>query len=261
MHVGEPIATVIVATITCYAFDSGQLNRNGLRTLAAVATGAQYNVTVSNIQLGGRWQESLMITVRYRPRTRSLPLTESVFNRREFVFGVAGAAAAAWLSAHASELHAMAAYAASVESEAPYEVLTPDQARDLDAFGAQIVPTDDTPGAREAHVVRFIDRAFATAFKDLQPKLQNDLKLLGDAVAEKTHGSRSFAALTDADQIAVMTAFEKASPRFNGLRNLIMLGMFSDPIHGGNFHKVGWKLIGFEDRYSWVPPFGYYDRF
>jgi hypothetical protein len=39
-----------------------------------------------------------------------------------------------------------------------------------------------------------------------------------------------------------------------------MLGMFIDPIHGGNFNKVGWKMIGFEDRYSWTPPFGYYDR-
>jgi hypothetical protein len=39
-----------------------------------------------------------------------------------------------------------------------------------------------------------------------------------------------------------------------------MLGMFSHPMHGGNFNKVGWNLIGFEDRYSWTPPFGYYDR-
>jgi len=23
---------------------------------------------------------------------------------------------------------------------------------------------------------------------------------------------------------------------------------------------VGWKWIGFDDRFSWAPPFGWYDR-
>ena len=41
---------------------------------------------------------------------------------------------------------------------------------------------------------------------------------------------------------------------------MTMTGMFAHPEHGGNFGKIGWKLIGYEDRYSWVPPFGYYDR-
>ena len=39
-----------------------------------------------------------------------------------------------------------------------------------------------------------------------------------------------------------------------------MLGMFSHPVHGGNYQKIGWKLIGYVDQYSWAPPFGYYDR-
>ncbi len=188
-------------------------------------------------------------------------MPESGVNRRDFIFGLGGAAAAAWLATHGCELRAIAAYAASVAPEQPYEFFTPDQARDFDAISAQIVPTDDTPGAREAHVVRFLDRSFATIFKEFQPRFQNDFKLLGDAVAEKTPGSRSFAALSDADQIAFLTAFEKTNPvSFGFFRGGTMLGMFSHPMHGGNFNKVGWKLIGFEDRYSWAPPFGYYDR-
>jgi gluconate 2-dehydrogenase gamma chain len=158
-------------------------------------------------------------------------------------------------------LRAAAQYAASVAPEQPYEFFTPEQARDFDAISAQIVPTDDIPGAREAHVVRFVDRYLATVAKNEQPRLQDDFKLLGDAVAEKTPGSRSFGALSDTDQMAFLTQLEKShADVFDDFRDLTMLGMFSDPVHGGNFNKVGWKLIGFEDRFSWKPPFGYYDR-
>jgi gluconate 2-dehydrogenase gamma chain len=188
-------------------------------------------------------------------------MAESGVDRRDFVFGLAGAAAGAWLATHASELRAIAVYAASVAPEEPYEFFTAEQARDFDAISAQIVPTDDTPGAREAHVVRFTDRYFATVFKDAQRLFRIDFKLLADAVEERAPGSRSFAALNDADQIALLTAFEKSNPvSFSHFRGSTMLGMFSDPVHGGNFNKVGWKLIGFEDRYFWHPPFGYYDR-
>ena len=190
-------------------------------------------------------------------------MAESEVNRREFVFGLAGTAASAWLTTHLPELRAAAAYAATVAPEEPYEFFTPEQAREFDAISAQIIPTDDTPGAREAHVVRFLDRWNARFAKDPQfvQMVLNIFKELGDAVAEKTPGNRSFAALGDADQIAFLTALEKANPRmFNRFRGATMLGMFSNPIHGGNFNKVGWKLIGFEDRYSWTPPFGYYDR-
>jgi gluconate 2-dehydrogenase gamma chain len=188
-------------------------------------------------------------------------MPESEVNRRGFVVGVAGTAGSAWLAIHGPELRAIAAYGASIAGEAPYEFFTPEQARDFDAISAQIVPTDDTPGAREAHVVRFVDRYLATVAKDQQPRLQNDFQLLGDAVAERTPGSRSFAGLSDADQIAFLADLEKSHPdRFEDFLDLTMLGMFSHPMHGGNFHKIGWKLVGFEDRSSWTPPFGFYDR-
>jgi gluconate 2-dehydrogenase gamma chain len=190
---------------------------------------------------------------------RGMP--EPEVNRREFVFGLTGIATSAWLATHLSELRGIAAYAESVALAEPYEFFTPEEAREFDAISAQIVPTDETPGAREAHVVRFGDRYFATVFKVAQPTFRNDFKLLADAVAERTPGNRSFAALSDVDQIAFLTTFEKANPvSFAHFHGITMLGMFSDPIHGGNFNKVGWKLIGFEDRYVWTPPFGYYDR-
>jgi hypothetical protein len=36
--------------------------------------------------------------------------------------------------------------------------------------------------------------------------------------------------------------------------------MFAMPSYGGNRDKLGWALIGFQDRHSWQPPFGYYDK-
>src|SRR5262245_36499531 len=45
--------------------------------------------------------------------------------------------------------------------------LTAAEAADIEAVAAQIIPTDDSPGAREAGVVYFIDRALATFFSQL----------------------------------------------------------------------------------------------
>ena len=158
-------------------------------------------------------------------------------------------------------LRVIAAHAAMITPAQAYDYFTPEQARDFDAISSQIVPTDDTPGAREAHVVRFVDRVVATVGRNLQPRLHGDFKLLGDAVATRTLGKRAFAALSDSDQFATLIEFEKAQPdAFDDFRVLTMLGMFSHPMHGGNFGRTGWKLIGFDDRGSWAAPFGYYDR-
>jgi gluconate 2-dehydrogenase gamma chain len=37
------------------------------------------------------------------------------------------------------------------------------------------------------------------------------------------------------------------------------MGFFGDPSYGGNRDQAGWKLIGFEDKHQYEPPFGYYD--
>lgn len=36
-------------------------------------------------------------------------------------------------------------------------------------------------------------------------------------------------------------------------------GFLANPEYGGNTGKIGWKLIGFEDRFVWSAPFGWYD--
>ena len=41
---------------------------------------------------------------------------------------------------------------------------------------------------------------------------------------------------------------------------LVLAGMLAFPEYGGNYNKIGWKWIGFDDRFSWAAPFGWYDR-
>jgi hypothetical protein len=46
---------------------------------------------------------------------------------------------------------------------------------------------------------------------------------------------------------------------FELLRTHTLYGFLGNPSYGGNRDRAGWKLIGFEDRMAYQPPFGYYD--
>jgi gluconate 2-dehydrogenase gamma chain len=181
--------------------------------------------------------------------------------RREFVEAMAAALAAALGTARWSELSATSAFAAAVPETAPYEFLTAAQARLLDVITSHIVPTDDTPGAREAHVVRFIDHAYATFFSDFRKDFTDGLDAFGEFVSRFRPDGASFLELSPSEQVSALRDLERLEPDvFGPLRDITMTGMFSHPEHGGNFQKIGWKLIGYVDQYSWAPPFGYYDR-
>ena len=56
----------------------------------------------------------------------------------------------------------------------------------------------------------------------------------------------------------VLEAIEKTS-FFELLRLHTIMGFLASPGYGGNYNQVGWKLIGFEDKHVFSPPFGYYD--
>ena len=181
--------------------------------------------------------------------------------RREFLEAISASLAATLSAAKFGELSVAGAYAAEIPANAPYEFLTADQARLLDVITAHIVPTDDTPGAREAHVVRFIDHAFATIFAEFQKDFADTIVAFNDFMATFRPDGAPFLRLTHSEQIAALRDLERLKPDvFYPFRDLTMNGMFSHPVHGGNHEKIGWRLIGYVDQYSWVPPFGYYDR-
>ncbi len=181
--------------------------------------------------------------------------------RRFFLSGLAASAGAAWLAASPGFVRAAGADAARALRDDPWRVLSPHEAELLDAVTEQIFPTDDTPGAREARVVRFIDQSLATYAASELPLLRRGLGEL-EAVTRRRHpDAASFAALPAADQTDILRAFEAVgSTFFESVRMATITGMFANPEYGGNFEKAGWRLIGFEDRFSWGPPFGDYDR-
>jgi len=81
------------------------------------------------------------------------------FSRRDFV-ATAGSLGAVWLLADATERGEAIAHAAHqvTQAQPTLSVFTREQAAEVEAFTSRIIPTDDTPGAREAGVVYFIDR-------------------------------------------------------------------------------------------------------
>jgi gluconate 2-dehydrogenase gamma chain len=136
---------------------------------------------------------------------------------------------------------------------------TPADAADVEAIAAQIIPTDDTPGAREAGVVSFIDRALATFFSQLGNAYRAQLAAFQTDFRNVHPGAASFASLPSDAQIEHLKTVDR-TPFFDTTRVLTLLGMFSLPAYGGNREGVGWRLLGFEDAHVFQPPFGYYDR-
>jgi gluconate 2-dehydrogenase gamma chain len=148
--------------------------------------------------------------------------------------------------------------AARSASPPPLTVLDAAEAREIEAIAAQIIPADATPGAREAGVIYFIDRALATFDQDKRPLYTEGLKNLQSKRDALFPGSQSIAALQPAQQIRLLQTIEQTD-FFELVRTHAALGFFGDPSYGGNRDHVGWKLIGFEDRFQFQPPFGYYD--
>jgi gluconate 2-dehydrogenase gamma chain len=140
----------------------------------------------------------------------------------------------------------------------PFRFFTAQRAADYEAFASQIIPTDETPGAKEANVVRFVDFALS----EIEPQNKQDfakaLKALNEQAKKTAPQAASFAALTSAKQVEAMKAMEK-SDDFGTLKAYVLIGFFGNPSDGANKDQIGWKLIGFEDHFYYAPPFGYYD--
>ena len=85
-------------------------------------------------------------------------------SRRRFLSQAGTGVGAAWISANWPEMVAAATHAQRRRNRVrrKLEFFTPAEATEIDALSARIIPTDDTPGAREAGVVYFIDRALMT---------------------------------------------------------------------------------------------------
>ena len=176
-------------------------------------------------------------------------------SRRRFLSSTGSLTAATYLRMLAPGVAAITQAACSARDEgAPFAVLGADEARDFAAIAARIIPTTDTPGANEAGVIYFIDRAFA---EEMSEPLEFARQQLSEFNVEL--GEARFADLDDDAQDEFLHG-KQSSPLFNLMWAMTMFGFFSMPKHGGNKNKIGWELIGFEgDHGPWTYPFGFYD--
>lgn len=139
-------------------------------------------------------------------------------------------------------------------------VLTQAQAQVLEVVVDLIVPATDTPGAREAGVARFIDRAMANFYDPGQVKMMRDGldQMQADAQASYSTG---FTALDVRQQTELLTRYDaEASPRapthfFALIRQATLIGFFTsetgatrtlryDPVPGEYRGCVPMKEIG-----------------
>jgi hypothetical protein len=162
-----------------------------------------------------------------------------------------------WAEVARAAMEAVAAPAAG--SPGALAFLTPAEAAEVEAIAAQVIPTDSTPGAREAGAVVFIDRALAGFWSREAATVRAGLTDFSARLHDWRPGASSLSALAVADQIAFLHTVDR-TPCFEAIRFLTVLGMFALPAYGGNRDGAGWKLLGFENLHAFEPPFGYYDR-
>jgi len=182
-------------------------------------------------------------------------------SRRQFLLGSVSGLSSAWLALRwpailAAQEHAQ--HAAASGQPAQFQFFSPEEAVEIEAVAAQVIPSDDAPGAREAQVIYFIDHVLATFDRDKQPAYTQGLKDLRHRTQELFSSANRFSSLTPAQQIQLLTAIEKTD-FFELVRLHTIMGYLSRPEYGGNHDQAGWKLIGFEDQMTYNPPFGYYD--
>ena len=155
---------------------------------------------------------------------------------------------------------------------ASFAFFTRHEALTVAAAAARIFPTDELgPGATEAGVVYYVDRALAGHDRDLQDTYRRGVALLdrlagppGEPPFHRLRPERQDALLARLEAGADVPAGPEAGrPRaeaeagpaappsgpfarlfFQALVNHTREGMFSDPVHGGNRGMVGWRLLG-----------------
>ena len=182
-------------------------------------------------------------------------------SRRQFLLDSVSGLSSAWFTLRwpailAAQEHAQRA--AESGQPAQFQFFSPQEAVEIEAVAAQIIPSDDAPGGREAQVIYFIDHLLVTFDRDKQPAYTQGLKDLRPRTQELFSSANRFSSLTPAQQIQLLTAIEKTE-FFELVRLHTIMGYLSRPEYGGNHDQAGWKLIGFEDQMTYEPPFGYYD--
>ena len=176
-------------------------------------------------------------------------------SRRDWLLASSLGLLAVWPEVLAAQEHARHAAATPGTDFKYFDRAT---AAEIEAIAAQIIPTDETPGAREAGVIYFIDRALSTFDQESREHYKTGLAEVQKKRAAMFPGSASVAALKPEQQLALVKSID-GTPFFETVRTHAIIGFLNSPDQGGNRDYVGWKLLGMDPKMVYQPPFGYYD--
>ncbi len=139
----------------------------------------------------------------------------------------------------------------------PLANLTARETEILSAMIDRLIPSDDLgPGALDAGVVRYIDRALSEAESDAADAYRAGLAAL-DTYSRYTRGG-PFIDLSTVDQDSVLIDVQIGAATgagvgfaggsgsfFNMVKSHTWQGMFGDPQYGGNENFAGWDLLDY----------------
>jgi hypothetical protein len=200
-------------------------------------------------------------------------------SRRQFLSNGIEGISGAWIAAHWPAALAAAQHAYQGKQSgiaASFEFFSTEMAAEVESIAARIIPTDETPGALEAGVVHFIDRALTTFAK-------GDQKLYAQGIADVQAKTREmfpsverFSAASQDQQDEILRKIDdnvvsearpfvaRPAPQsfFETVRQHTLLAFLIDPDSDrrGNRGGIGWQVIGRERDHMFQPSFGHYDK-
>jgi gluconate 2-dehydrogenase gamma chain len=177
-------------------------------------------------------------------------------SRRNFLRGGVALAGGSWLRYTAPGIAALAQAACSAkEDSAAFAILTAKEAIEFEAIAARILPTTESPGAREAGVIWFFDETFGTFNA-------GNLQFARSGLAEFQAAIGSGVLFSDLDEAAqdAYLKTQEQTPFFNMIWFMALTGFFGMSKYGGNKNDIGWKLLDVDPgKHAYQSPFGYYD--
>src|SRR5207245_4962831 len=132
-------------------------------------------------------------------------------NRRNFLLRAGTGFSAAWVSANWPAMLSAATHAhdaAKAATPPKFEFFTPEEAAEIESITARIIPTDDTPGARAAGIVYFIDRGLVTFGSEDQKTYREGVPELHERVSEVFPSVAKFSGLVAEQQYVVLHCFD-----------------------------------------------------
>jgi gluconate 2-dehydrogenase gamma chain len=140
--------------------------------------------------------------------------------------------------------------AVPAKAASSWQFFTADEATLVDALCEQIIPADKDPGARQAGVVRYIDRQLTGPLQRFARSYRTRLPELEHACIHAT--GKKFVELPAPEQTRFLEGVEKGPNQslatfFAMIVDHTMQGFYGDPKHGGNAGDASWKMLGIEE--------------